>query len=201
MSYSYAEDIMAYLVSNTAGIQVILKDSALYKGSIDGIHGSKTQQAIKEFQKEKGLKPDGIVGRKTRASLRRYLSEKNDKIRRLSELLSKLQKENYFYQNQLNAAYDESRKKDMQLQELAQQLKSVKDEYEAELMQNEKDIRELQEVYDNRLRIENSKITGLIKQREYLIAESNRLENLQFVRFQKLKVIKRNLDAVIGSNL
>lgn len=57
MSYSYAEDIMAYLVSNTAGIQVILKDSALYKGSIDGIHGSKTQQAIKEFQKEKGLKP------------------------------------------------------------------------------------------------------------------------------------------------
>lgn len=89
----------------------------------------------------------------------------------------------------------------MQLQELAQQLKSVKDEYEAELMQNEKDIRELQEVYDNRLRIENSKITGLIKQREYLIAESNRLENLQFVRFQKLKVIKRNLDAVIGSNL
>ncbi len=201
ISYSHAEDIRAYPIVNTLGIQAVLRDSGFYKGSIDGINGFQTKQAVKKFQKKKGLKPDGIVGKKTRERLSRYLSEKNDKIFRLSEQLSKLQKENYFYQNQLNVTYDESRKKDIQLQELTEQLKSEKEEYEAELMQNRKEIRELQSEYDNRLRVENGKIAGLVKEREYLIVESNRLENLQFVRLQKLKVIQGELDVVIGSNL
>jgi len=201
ISYSYAEDIMAYPISNTVSLQAILKDAGLYKGQIDGIHGSQTKQAVKEFQKKQGLRPDGIVGRKTRDRLTRYLSEKNDKIRKLSEQLSKLQKENYFYQNQLNATYEESRKKDMQLQELTQRLKSEKEEYEAQLLQNKRGVSELQADYDDRLRLENSRVAGLVKEREQLIIESNRLKSLQFVRLQKLKVIKRDLDAVISSNL
>lgn len=84
---------------------------------------------------------------------------------------------------------------------MTEQLKSEKEEYEAELMQNRKEIRELQSDYDNRLRVESGKIAGLVKEREYLIAESNRLENLQFIRVQKLKVIQGELDVVIGSNL
>lgn len=192
---------MVYPVSHTVSIQAILKDSGLYKGAIDGINGFQTKRAVKEFQKKWGLRPDGIVGRKTQERLSRYLSDKNDRIRRLSEQLSKLQKENYFYQNQLKATYDESRKKDMQLQELTQQLKREKEEREAGMMRNRKYTRELQSDYDNRLRTENSKAIGLVKEREYLIAENNRLENLQFVRVQKLKVIKRDLDAVIDSSL
>lgn len=201
MSYSYAEDIMAYPISNTAGMQVILKDSGFYRGSIDGINGSQTKQAVKEFQKKYSLRPDGIVGRKTREKLCRYLSGKNEKIYKLSEQLSKIQKENYFYQNQLNATHEESIKKDTQIQELAQELMRLKEEYEDELMQNKNEIRELQSDYDNRLRIGNSRITELIKDREHIVAESNRLKNLQFVRFKKLKEIKGDLDAIIDSSL
>jgi chromosome segregation ATPase len=201
MPYGYAEDMAAYPVSHTAGIQAILKDSGLYKGSIDGINGPQTKQAVKEFQRRKGLRPDGIVGRKTRERLSRYLSDKNEKINKLSEQVSKLQKENYFYENQLNAVYEESRKKDAQLEELAQQLKNEQEEYETELSRSKEDIEELRSDYDNRLRVENSRIAGLAREREYLIAEADRLRNLQFVKFEKLKTIKRELDAVVGSSL
>lgn len=201
MPYGYAEDIAAYPVSHIAGIQAILKDSGFYKGAIDGINGPQTKQAVKEFQRRKGLRPDGIVGRKTREKLSRYLSDKNEKINKLSEQVSKLQKENYFYENQLNAVYEESRKKDAQLEELAQQLKNEQEEYEAELSRSKEDIEELRSDYDNRLRVENSRVAGLAREREYLIAEADRLRNLQFVKFEKLKTIKRELDAVVGSSL
>ena len=36
-----------------------------YKGEIDGVFGSKTKEAVKEFQKAKGLEIDGIYGPKT----------------------------------------------------------------------------------------------------------------------------------------
>jgi chromosome segregation ATPase len=199
--YNYAEDMAAYPVSHIAGIQAILKGSGLYKGSIDGINGSQTKQAVKEFQKIKGLKPDGIVGRKTREKLSKYLSERNSKILKLSEQVSKLQKENYFYQNQLNAVHEESIEKDRQLQELTRNLEREREEYEVELAQNKKDIKELQSDYEDRLRIESSKVAGLVKERGDLIAEGSRLKNLQFVRLHKLKSIKRELDAVIEPSL
>ena len=37
--------------------------------SADGIFGSKTQQAVKDFQKKMGIAIDGIVGKNTRAKL------------------------------------------------------------------------------------------------------------------------------------
>lgn len=198
---NYAEDMAAYPVSHVAGIQAILKGSGLYKGSIDGINGSQTKQAVKEFQKIKGLKPDGIVGRKTREKLSKYLSERNNKIIKLSEQVSKLQKENYFYQNQLNAVHEESVEKDRQLQELTRNLQREREEYEVELAQNKKDIKELQSDYEGRLRIESSRVAGLVRERGDLIAEGSRLKNLQFARLNKLKLIKRELDAVIEPSL
>jgi chromosome segregation ATPase len=199
--YNYAEDAAAYPVSHVAGIQAILKGSGLYKGSIDGINGSQTKQAVKEFQRIKGLKPDGIVGRKTREKLSKYLSERNNKILKLSEQVSKLQKENYFYQNQLNAVYEESVEKDRQLQELTRNLEREREEYEAELAQNKKDIKELESDYEGRLRIESSKVAGLIRERGDLIEEGSRLKNLQFARLHKLMSIKKELDAVIEPDL
>jgi len=54
-------------------IQTALKNAGFNPGSLDGKMGPRTRQAIKDFQKSKGLVPDGIVGQKTWASLGKYL--------------------------------------------------------------------------------------------------------------------------------
>lgn len=50
-------------------IQTKLKNWGYYKGNIDGIYGSQTLKAVKDFQKKNGLTVDGIVGDKTLAAL------------------------------------------------------------------------------------------------------------------------------------
>jgi len=57
----------------TKEIQTALKNAGFDPGSIDGRMGPRTRQAIKDFQKSKGLVPDGVVGPKTWASLGKYL--------------------------------------------------------------------------------------------------------------------------------
>jgi peptidoglycan hydrolase-like protein with peptidoglycan-binding domain len=46
-----------------------LKDLDLYTGSIDGINGTNTKNAIKEFQRKAGLSVDGVLGPNTLAAL------------------------------------------------------------------------------------------------------------------------------------
>ena len=55
-------------------IQKALKNAGFYKGAVDGKIGPKTSQAIKEFQRQKGLNPDGKVGAKTWAALKSFLN-------------------------------------------------------------------------------------------------------------------------------
>lgn len=43
-------------------IQEKLKERGIYKGSVDGIYGSATAEAVKKFQKQQGLTQDGIAG-------------------------------------------------------------------------------------------------------------------------------------------
>lgn len=50
-------------------VQSVLKDLELYKGKIDGIHGSGSIAAVKAFQKMKNLGADGIPGRGTMAAI------------------------------------------------------------------------------------------------------------------------------------
>jgi peptidoglycan hydrolase-like protein with peptidoglycan-binding domain len=57
----------------TKEIQKALKYAGFDPGAIDGKMGPKTKQAIKEFQRLKGLKVDGLVGPKTWAELGKYL--------------------------------------------------------------------------------------------------------------------------------
>jgi peptidoglycan hydrolase-like protein with peptidoglycan-binding domain len=57
----------------TKDIQTALKNAGFDPGTIDGKMGPMTRQAIKEFQKAKGLVPDGVVGPKTWGMLGKYL--------------------------------------------------------------------------------------------------------------------------------
>lgn len=50
-------------------IQQKLKNWGYYKGSVDGIFGKQTLEAVKYFQRKNGLTVDGIVGPKTLAAM------------------------------------------------------------------------------------------------------------------------------------
>ncbi len=50
-------------------IQQKLKNWGYYNGSVDGIFGKQTKEAVKYFQRKNGLVVDGIVGKKTLAAL------------------------------------------------------------------------------------------------------------------------------------
>lgn len=58
--------------SNGEGVKVVqskLKELGYLHDSVDGIFGTKTEKAVKAFQKNAGLVADGIVGVKTIAAL------------------------------------------------------------------------------------------------------------------------------------
>lgn len=55
-------------------IQKALKRAGFYNGPVDGKIGTQTRDAIKAFQKAKGLKIDGVVGRSTWAVLNKHLN-------------------------------------------------------------------------------------------------------------------------------
>ena len=50
-------------------LQQALKDKGYLKGKVDGIYGDQTYDAVKAFQRAKGLAVDGIAGRKTQNAL------------------------------------------------------------------------------------------------------------------------------------
>ena len=50
-------------------IQTKLSAWGYYNGSIDGIYGSRTEAAVKSFQKKNGLTADGIAGKNTLAAM------------------------------------------------------------------------------------------------------------------------------------
>ena len=50
-------------------IQEKLKRWGYYTGNVDGVYGSKTVSAVKQFQKKNGLTVDGIAGQKTLSAM------------------------------------------------------------------------------------------------------------------------------------
>ncbi len=50
-------------------IQTKLKNWGYYSGSVDGIYGTRTRDAVKYFQRKNGLTPDGIAGPATLAKM------------------------------------------------------------------------------------------------------------------------------------
>lgn len=61
------------LVMTMTRLQMNLKYLNYYFGSIDGIKGKQTIQAIKEYQANNGLNPDGIAGQNTIDSIRNLI--------------------------------------------------------------------------------------------------------------------------------
>ncbi len=56
-------------VINVKEAQILLQNLGIYAGEIDGINGSLTKNAIREFQKLAGLVVDGVLGPKTISAL------------------------------------------------------------------------------------------------------------------------------------
>ena len=52
-------------ISGIEEAQILLKNLGIYTGEIDGINGSLTKKAIREFQKLAGLVVDGVLGPNT----------------------------------------------------------------------------------------------------------------------------------------
>lgn len=55
--------------STVSQIQTLLKNQGLYSGSIDGVFGSATEQAVRTYQQKNGLAADGIAGAETLKSM------------------------------------------------------------------------------------------------------------------------------------
>lgn len=53
-------------------IQTRLKSWGYYTASVDGIYGSRTEQAVRYFQSRNGLTVDGVAGRQTLAAMGIY---------------------------------------------------------------------------------------------------------------------------------
>jgi murein DD-endopeptidase MepM/ murein hydrolase activator NlpD len=57
--------------ASTAALQVALKANGLYDGTIDGVRGPGTENAVRTFQRKRGLSADGFAGSTTRKALGR----------------------------------------------------------------------------------------------------------------------------------
>ena len=55
-----------------AALQVGLRDRGLYRGTVDGVLGPGTQNAVMRFQRRAGLPADGVPGKRTRRAFGRY---------------------------------------------------------------------------------------------------------------------------------
>lgn len=58
---------------NPFTVQVALKNAGYDIGNIDGNLGPRSEEMLKKFQKDDGLKPDGKIGPRTLSALSRYL--------------------------------------------------------------------------------------------------------------------------------
>ena len=71
--FAQSAHAVTYRQGSTGGqvrvIQEKLKRWGYYDGAVDGIFGSATAKAVRQFQQKNGLQVDGIVGRETLAAL------------------------------------------------------------------------------------------------------------------------------------
>jgi peptidoglycan hydrolase-like protein with peptidoglycan-binding domain len=66
-----AEPAAAFTNPQIPGLQVALQARGFYKGTVDGIAGPLTAQAVRDFQRSRRLRVDGLAGPQTRRALGR----------------------------------------------------------------------------------------------------------------------------------
>lgn len=85
-------------------LQYALKKAGVYKGNLDGVYGDLTYDAVRKYQRLKGLYVDGMAGSKTLASLNRntnvnvgtsFQLAKGSKGREVEELIGYLRSKGY----------------------------------------------------------------------------------------------------------
>lgn len=64
-----AQQTQALTVNENKAVQQKLKELGYYSGSVDGVYGQGTRNAVIAFQKANGLTADGIVGQNTARAL------------------------------------------------------------------------------------------------------------------------------------
>src|SRR5262245_49980809 len=72
LAASFAGGALGAGSPNVAALQVGLRAHGLYAGTVDGVLGARTEQAIIRFQRRAGLSPDGAIGPRTREAFGRY---------------------------------------------------------------------------------------------------------------------------------
>ena len=84
-------------------LQKELKELGYYDGDIDGIYGSATEEAVKEFQKEAGITVDGKYGPATHKALLEALdTQESEATKHIQSMLSDLG----YYDGDINGKYD-----------------------------------------------------------------------------------------------
>ena len=68
------------VINSVLDVQQFLANNGFNPGPIDGQTGSKTKNAVIEFQKENNLLADGIVGNKTKNAMRAYTGCKSQNV-------------------------------------------------------------------------------------------------------------------------
>jgi len=76
-TYASSEVVETMTTSEIKTIQQKLKTWGYYKGSVDGIYGNGTRNAVILFQKKNGLTPDGVVGPKTAKAIGISVADSN----------------------------------------------------------------------------------------------------------------------------
>jgi peptidoglycan hydrolase-like protein with peptidoglycan-binding domain len=69
---AFAPPAAASYNAGIAALQVALHTRGLYSGTIDGVKGAGTTNAVKRFQRQAGLPVDGVAGATTRKALGRF---------------------------------------------------------------------------------------------------------------------------------
>jgi len=101
-------------------LQYALKKAGVYKGNLDGIYGDLTYEAVRKYQRQKGLYADGMAGSKTIASLQKNTSVNvgtsfqlavGSKGREVAEVVNYLRDKGYT--SEIGGAFTEQLEKDV----------------------------------------------------------------------------------------
>ena len=85
-------------------LQSALRAAGVYKGNIDGIYGDLTYNAVRKYQRQKGLDVDGMAGTRPLASLKKhtninvgssFLLAKGSKGREVADMMNYLRSKGY----------------------------------------------------------------------------------------------------------